>query len=109
MATPRLMEPVYYVEIQTPINCVSAIYTVLSRRRGHVTDDVPQPGTPAYLVKFQVIVMNANMGCSSCRDKVFRVLSKITGTLVVSVIYQVPLCFMVISPDTPAHQRLVFF
>ncbi|KAF9614532.1 hypothetical protein IFM89_019195 [Coptis chinensis] len=49
MATPRLMEPVYY--IQTPIDCVSAIYTVLSRRRGHVTADVPQPGTPAYLVK----------------------------------------------------------
>ncbi|XP_057524637.1 uncharacterized protein LOC130804269 isoform X2 [Amaranthus tricolor] len=28
---------------------------------------------------FQVIVMSANMGCSSCRDKVFRVLSKMTG------------------------------
>lgn len=51
MATPRLMEPVYYVEIQTPIDCVSAIYTVLSRRRGHVTADVPKPGTPAYIVK----------------------------------------------------------
>ncbi|KAG2665205.1 hypothetical protein I3843_16G115800 [Carya illinoinensis] len=51
MATPRLMEPMYYVEIQTPIDCVSAIYTVLSRRRGHVTADVPQPGTPAYIVK----------------------------------------------------------
>lgn len=51
MATPRLMEPVYYVEIQTPIDCVSAIYTVLSRRRGHITADVPQPGTPAYIVK----------------------------------------------------------
>lgn len=38
-------------QIQTPIDCVSAIYTVLSRRRGHVTADVPQPGTPAYLVK----------------------------------------------------------
>lgn len=51
MATPRLMEPVYYVEIQTPIDCVPAIYTVLSRRRGHITADVPQPGTPAYIVK----------------------------------------------------------
>jgi U5 small nuclear ribonucleoprotein component len=51
MATPRLMEPVYYVEIMTPVDCVSAIYTVLSRRRGHVTADVPQPGTPAYIVK----------------------------------------------------------
>ncbi|PRQ55668.1 putative ribosomal protein S5 domain 2-type, subgroup [Rosa chinensis] len=51
MATPRLMEPVCYVEIQMPIDCISAIYTVLSRRRGHVTADVPQPGTPAYIVK----------------------------------------------------------
>ncbi|KAI3962704.1 hypothetical protein MKW92_012918 [Papaver armeniacum] len=51
MASPRLMEPVYYVEIQTPIDCVSAIYSVLSRRRGHVTADIPQPGTPAYIVK----------------------------------------------------------
>ncbi|CAH9057160.1 unnamed protein product [Cuscuta europaea] len=51
MATPRLMEPVYLVEIQTPIDCVSAIFQVLSRRRGHVTEDVPQPGTPAYIVK----------------------------------------------------------
>ncbi|XVE59580.1 hypothetical protein DITRI_Ditri05aG0057200 [Diplodiscus trichospermus] len=51
MVTPRLMEPVYCVEIQTPIDCVSAIYMVLSRRRGHITADVPQPGTPAYIVK----------------------------------------------------------
>eukprot|EP00899_Mesostigma_viride_P009923 jgi/Mesvir1/18932/Mv25784-RA.3 len=51
MATPRLMEPVYFVEIQTPADCMSAIYTVLSRRRGHVTADVPKPGTPIYIVK----------------------------------------------------------
>jgi hypothetical protein len=38
-------------QIQTPIDCLTAIYTVLSRRRGHVTADVPQPGTPAYIVK----------------------------------------------------------
>mmetsp|Transcript_3279 Transcript_3279/g.11891 ORF Transcript_3279/g.11891 Transcript_3279/m.11891 type:complete len:991 (-) Transcript_3279:75-3047(-) len=51
MATPRLMEPVYYVEVQTPADCMSAIYTVLSKRRGHVTADVPKPGTPIYIVK----------------------------------------------------------
>lgn len=51
MATPRLMEPVYYSEIQAPADCVSAIYTVLSRRRGHVTNDAPKPGTPLYSVK----------------------------------------------------------
>jgi len=51
MATPRLMEPVYFVEITAPEDCVSAIYTVLSRRRGHVTQDIPKPGTPLYAVK----------------------------------------------------------
>lgn len=51
MATPRLMEPVYYVEIQTPADCMSAIYNVLAKRRGHVTADVPKPGTPIFLVK----------------------------------------------------------
>ena len=33
MAAPRLMEPVYYVEIQAPADCVAAVYTVLARRR----------------------------------------------------------------------------
>ena len=33
MATPRLMEPYYYVEVQAPADCVSAVYTVLARRR----------------------------------------------------------------------------
>ncbi|GAX78591.1 hypothetical protein CEUSTIGMA_g6030.t1 [Chlamydomonas eustigma] len=51
MATPRLMEPVYYVEIQTPADCISAIYNVLAKRRGHVTADVPKPGTPIFVVK----------------------------------------------------------
>ena len=46
-------------QIQTPIDCVSAIYTVLSRRRGHVTADVPQPGTPAYIVKVWNLSFNS--------------------------------------------------
>lgn len=50
-AAPRLMEPVYYVEIQAPADCVSAIYTVLARRRGHVTQDLPKPGSPLYTIK----------------------------------------------------------
>ena len=33
MATPRLMEPYFYVEVQAPADCVSAVYTVLARRR----------------------------------------------------------------------------
>ncbi|MEW5309265.1 MAG: hypothetical protein WDW38_001161 [Sanguina aurantia] len=51
MATPRLMEPVYYVEIVTPADCIAGIYNVLAKRRGHVTADVPKPGTPVFVVK----------------------------------------------------------
>lgn len=50
-ATPRLMEPYYYVEVQAPADCVSAVYTVLARRRGHVTQDAPIPGSPIYTIK----------------------------------------------------------
>ena len=32
-------------------DCISAIYTVLGKRRGHVTADVAKPGTPIFLVK----------------------------------------------------------
>lgn len=59
-ATPRLLEPVYYVEVQAPADCVAAVYTVLSRRRGHVTRDLPKPGSPLYTVKAFIPVLDAN-------------------------------------------------
>ncbi|KAF2355074.1 Elongation factor EFG domain V-like [Trinorchestia longiramus] len=51
MATPRLMEPYLFVEIQAPADCVSSVYTVLTKRRGHVTQDAPVAGSPLYTVK----------------------------------------------------------
>ncbi|KZV87397.1 P-loop containing nucleoside triphosphate hydrolase protein [Exidia glandulosa HHB12029] len=60
MATPRLMEPIYYVEVQTPSDCISAVYTVLARRRGHVTQDIPKAGSPLYTVKALIPVIDAN-------------------------------------------------
>uniref|UniRef100_H2YSS8 Tr-type G domain-containing protein n=1 Tax=Ciona savignyi TaxID=51511 RepID=H2YSS8_CIOSA len=51
MATPRLMEPYMFVEVIAPADCVSAVYTVLARRRGHVTQDAPVPGSPLYTIK----------------------------------------------------------
>jgi len=59
MATPRLMEPVYHVEIVAPVDCVSAIYSVLGRRRGHVTSEGPRPGTPLHLITAHVPVIDA--------------------------------------------------
>ncbi|KAG4302200.1 hypothetical protein PCK1_001472 [Pneumocystis canis] len=60
MATPRLMEPVYYVEIQAPADCISAVYTVLGRRRGHVTQDIPKAGSPLYTIKALLPVIDAS-------------------------------------------------
>lgn len=58
MATPRLMEPMYLVEIQAPADCVQAVYPVLARRRGHVVQDAPKPGTPFYTIKAYIPVMD---------------------------------------------------
>lgn len=51
LADPSKLGVFSLIQIQTPADCMSAIYTVLSRRRGHVTADVPKPGTPVYIVK----------------------------------------------------------
>ncbi|KAK5723942.1 hypothetical protein LTR17_013784 [Elasticomyces elasticus] len=59
MAGPRLMEPVYGCTMLGPANAVSALYTVLARRRGHVLSDAPVPGTPLYSVKGLVPVIDS--------------------------------------------------
>jgi len=50
-AEPRLMEPIYLVEIQCPENAVGGIYGVLNRRRGHVFEESQVVGTPMFHVK----------------------------------------------------------
>ncbi|KAI9206814.1 P-loop containing nucleoside triphosphate hydrolase protein [Polychytrium aggregatum] len=59
MATPRLMEPVYYVEVQAPADCVASVYSVLARRRGHVTQDIAKAGSPLYTVKAYIPVIDS--------------------------------------------------
>lgn len=54
------MEPIYYVEVQAPADCISAVYTVLARRRGHVTQDIPKAGSPLYTIKALIPVIDAN-------------------------------------------------
>lgn len=51
MACPRLMEPIFAVDVQCPADCVAAVYPVLARRRGHIVQDAPKPGAPFYTVK----------------------------------------------------------
>uniref|UniRef100_A0A674E212 Eukaryotic translation elongation factor 2b n=1 Tax=Salmo trutta TaxID=8032 RepID=A0A674E212_SALTR len=50
-AQPRLMEPVYLVEIQCPEQVVGGIYGVLNRKRGHVFEESQVMGTPMFIVK----------------------------------------------------------
>merc|ERR1711962_1656320 len=50
-ASPRLMEPVYLVEIQCPQDATGGIYSCLNQRRGHVFEESQVPGTPMFMVK----------------------------------------------------------
>lgn len=59
LATPRLMEPVNFVEIQCPADCVAAIHDVLARRRGHVTASLAKAGTPLYTVHASIPVIDS--------------------------------------------------
>uniref|UniRef100_A0A8D2MIX0 Elongation factor 2 n=1 Tax=Zonotrichia albicollis TaxID=44394 RepID=A0A8D2MIX0_ZONAL len=49
--SPRLMEPIYLVEIQCPEQVVGGIYGVLNRKRGHVFEETQVAGTPMFVVK----------------------------------------------------------
>jgi len=49
--TPRLMEPIYLVEIQVPQSGAGGIYGVLNQRRGHVFEENSIDGTPMMQIK----------------------------------------------------------
>ncbi|KAL1305378.1 hypothetical protein AAFC00_002272 [Neodothiora populina] len=51
LADPSLLEPVFMVEITVPENAMGGIYSVLTRRRGHVFEEAQRPGTPLFNVK----------------------------------------------------------
>jgi len=50
-AQPRLLEPVYLVEIQCPQDATGGIYSCLNRRRGHIFEENTVQGTPMVHVK----------------------------------------------------------
>lgn len=50
-AQPRLLEPIYLVEIQCPENAIGGIYSTLNKKRGHVIEEFQVPGTPMFSVK----------------------------------------------------------
>lgn len=58
-AKPRLLEPVYLVEIQAPENALGGIYSVMNQKRGMVVEEAQRPGTPMYNVKAYLPVIES--------------------------------------------------
>ncbi|GKA61047.1 elongation factor 2 [Tanacetum coccineum] len=58
-AKPRLLEPVYLVEIQSPETALGGIYSVLNQKRGHVFEEMQRPGTPLYNIKAYLPVVES--------------------------------------------------
>ncbi|OII77032.1 elongation factor 2 [Cryptosporidium andersoni] len=50
-ASPRLLEPMFLVEISAPQEVVGGIYATLNQRRGHVFHEEPKAGTPQVEIK----------------------------------------------------------
>jgi elongation factor 2 len=63
-AKPKLMEPVFLVEIQCPESAMGGIYSTLTRKRGMVFEENPVMGTPMYNVKAYLPV-NESFGFDS--------------------------------------------
>lgn len=50
-AQPRLMEPVYLVEIQCPEECLGAVFNIISKRRGIIVEEMHSVTTPMCTIK----------------------------------------------------------
>jgi len=50
-AKPRLMEPIFLVEITCPQTVIGGIYSVMNRRRGQIIEEVQRIGTPLTNIK----------------------------------------------------------
>jgi elongation factor 2 len=58
-AEPKLMEPIFLVEIQCPQTAVGGIYAVMNKRRGQIVEEIQRPGTPMITVKSHLPVMES--------------------------------------------------
>jgi len=58
-ASPRLLEPMYLCEIQTELDVVNSVYSVIAGRRGTVVNQIHREGTPIVVLKTYVPVANS--------------------------------------------------
>lgn len=45
MAEPRLLEPIFLVDVECPTPMIGKVYGTLNKRRGTVSEEEPVPGT----------------------------------------------------------------
>ena len=58
-ASPRLLEPLYLLSVTGPVDSISSLMTVLSRRRGHILSETPIAGTPLYAARGLIPVIDS--------------------------------------------------
>lgn len=51
MAQPRLLEPIFLVDIECPTNMIGRVYTTLNKRRGQITENEALSGAPLSRIK----------------------------------------------------------
>ena len=56
-ATPKLMEPVYRLEVQCPSDICEAVFPLLQKRRGHVVKEDPKAGATFSTIKAYIPVI----------------------------------------------------
>lgn len=56
--SPRLVEPVYLVEIVTTQTMAGQIYSVIERRRGRIFAEEPRFGTPMCTLKAYLLLLS---------------------------------------------------
>ncbi|EDS27721.1 target of rapamycin [Culex quinquefasciatus] len=71
-----------HTKLQDPADCVSFVHTVLARRRGHVTQDAPVPGSSLYTIKdfIRVAVEGSSARSTSQRNSLEGILQLIART-----------------------------
>ncbi|OVA03976.1 Translation elongation factor EFG [Macleaya cordata] len=58
-ANPRLMEPIYLVEIRAPVDVLHHVYNVIHEKRGQVIQEVLWPDTPLYNIRAYLPVIES--------------------------------------------------
>jgi len=58
-AQPRLMEPIFLVDIQCPQTAIGGIYSVMNKKRGQIVEEQQRPGTPLVSVKCYLPVVES--------------------------------------------------